>query len=119
VVNLEEVRSEIDQLLPLIREGHIWQEAEFSTMPLALRHFNDIAFSGNGEPTTYPWFSDAVQLAIEARSKSGYTPEEVKIVLITNATQLHRPQVQAGLRLLDSDCPNLDLSGLVICFYQI
>ena len=101
MINLEEARAEMDQLLPLIREGHIWQEAEFSTVPLELRRFNDIAFSGNGEPTTYPRFSEAVQLVVEARSKAGYTPEEVKIVLITNATQLHRPQVQAGLRLLD------------------
>jgi wyosine [tRNA(Phe)-imidazoG37] synthetase (radical SAM superfamily) len=101
LVNLEEIRHELDQLLRLVREGQIWQETEFSTVPLELQRLNDIAFSGDGEPTTYPRFSEAVQLAIEARAGVGYTPEEVKIVLITNATQLHRPQVQAGLRLLD------------------
>lgn len=100
-VNLEEARYELDRLLAMARDGRIWEEVEFSDTPPALRRLNDIAFSGDGEPTTYPHFAEAVQMAIEARDSAGFAPEEVKIVLITNATQLHRPRVQEGLRLMD------------------
>ncbi len=100
-VDLNEARYELDQLLTMARDGQIWQEAEFKDVPPALRRLNDIAFSGDGEPTTYHRFDEAVQMAIEARAAAGYRPEEVKLVLITNATQFHRPKVQAGLRLLD------------------
>ena len=100
-VNLEEARYELDKLLAMARDGRIWEEPEFKDTPPALRRLNDIAFSGDGEPTTYPHFADAVRMVIEARAAAGYAPEEVKIVLITNATQLHRPRVQEGLRLMD------------------
>lgn len=102
VVNLEEARYELDRLLALAHSGAIWQETEFSSTHPELRRLNDLAFSGDGEPTTYPRFDEAVQMAIEARAAAGYAPAEVKIVLITNATQLHRPKVQQGLRLMDA-----------------
>lgn len=100
-VNLEEARYELDRLLAMARDGQIWEEPEFKDTPSALRRLNDIAFSGDGEPTTYPHFAGAVRMALEARTAAGYAPQEVKIVLITNATQLHRPRVQEGLRLMD------------------
>ncbi len=101
VVNLEEGRYELEKLLRLARSGEIWQEPEFQDAGPDLRRVNDIAFSGDGEPTTFPRFDEAVQMVIEARAAADFAPEEVKIVLITNATQLHREQVQAGLRLMD------------------
>jgi len=102
LVNLDEASYELGQLLKLARSGAIWQEAEFSEVPPDLRRLNDIAFSGDGEPTTYPYFDKAVEMAIAARAAAGYAAEEVKLVLITNATQLQRTQVQAGLRLMDA-----------------
>jgi wyosine [tRNA(Phe)-imidazoG37] synthetase (radical SAM superfamily) len=100
-VDLEEARYELETLLKMARSGEIWQQAEFQDVPPYLRRVNDIAFSGDGEPTTYPHFPDAVRMAIEARAASGYATEEVKIVLITNATRLHRDRVKEGLRLMD------------------
>lgn len=99
-VNLEEIRLELDELLRITRNGEIWQEPEFINVAPELRRLNDIAFSGDGEPTTYPLFDQAVQVAIEARAAAGFEANEVKLVLITNATRLHRPVVKAGLRLL-------------------
>lgn len=99
-VSLEEIKEELAELLRLARSGEIWQEPEFREVAPELRRLNDIAFSGDGEPTTYPQFDQAVQVAINARAEAGYAPGEVKLVLITNATQLHRPVVKAGLRLL-------------------
>ncbi|MDB5082792.1 MAG: hypothetical protein JWP00_4716 [Chloroflexi bacterium] len=99
-VSLEEIRLELQELLRLTRSGEIWQEPEFINVAPELRRLNDIAFSGDGEPTTYPLFDQAVKAAIEARAAAGFEPSEVKLVLITNATQLHRPVVKVGLRLL-------------------
>ncbi len=99
-VNLDEMNQELTALLSLTHRGLIWQEPEFSGVAPELRRLNDIAFSGDGEPTTYPRFQEAVEVAIEARARAGYADHEVKLVLITNATQLHRPQVRAGLRRL-------------------
>ncbi len=99
-VNLEEIRLELSELLRLSHSGEIWQEPEFINVAPELRRLNDIAFSGDGEPTTYPLFDQAVQVAIEARAAAGFEPNEVKLVLITNATRLHRPVVKAGLVLL-------------------
>jgi wyosine [tRNA(Phe)-imidazoG37] synthetase (radical SAM superfamily) len=64
-----------------------------------LRRLNDIAFSVDGEPTTYPGFAQIVGdvAAIKARRQV----EEVKLVLITNATMFHRPGVQDALATLD------------------
>lgn len=102
-VSLEEIGDELFELLRMARTGEIWQEIEFRDVDPQLRRLNDIAFSGDGEPTTYPLFDRAVQVAIDARARAGFAPGEVKLVLITNATQLHRPAVKAGLRLLATD----------------
>ncbi len=98
--DLEEIRYELGELLRLARSGAIWEEPEFQDVAPGLRRLNDIAFSGDGEPTTYPQFAEAVQIAIEAREAAGYQPQAVKLVLITNATQLHRPTVRLGLHRL-------------------
>lgn len=99
-VDLAQVRQELLSLLQMTRQGTIWQEPEFSQVAPELRRLNDIAFSGDGEPTTYPQFDEAVQAAITARAEAGFAPDEVKLVLITNATMFHRPAVREGLRLL-------------------
>lgn len=102
LVDLKQVELELGQLLAMAQNGSIWQEPEFRDVPPELQRLNDIAFSGDGEPTTYPKFPQAVQLAIEARTQAGFTINEVKIVLITNATELNRERVKTGLALLDT-----------------
>jgi wyosine [tRNA(Phe)-imidazoG37] synthetase (radical SAM superfamily) len=99
-VDLLEIRRELLDLLRMAHIGDIWRESEFSETPAHLQRLNDIAFSGDGEPTTFPHFVEAVQTGIEARSEAGFEPWEVKLVLITNATRFHRPNVQEGLKLL-------------------
>lgn len=64
------------------------------------RRTNDIAFSGNGEPTTYPELAEAIQLAADL--KRSHELDEVKTVLITNASHLARPSVIRGLEVMDA-----------------
>lgn len=98
-VDLEGVRTELDHLLGLAVSGAIWNEPPFDRTPPELRRLNDVAFSGDGEPTSYPGFGDACRLAADLIR---WHNAPAKIVVITNATLLHRPEVQAALTFLET-----------------
>jgi len=72
------------------------QHAPFDTVPKAQLRINDIALSGDAEPTTLPEFSKAMEMI--ARVK----PTGVKIVLITDAGGLDRVDVKRGLEIMDA-----------------
>lgn len=72
------LRSELEALFSRIRDGSLF----------AGERVNDIAFSGDGEPTISPIFADAVEVAIDVRARLA-TPD-LKLVLITDALTLHR-----------------------------
>lgn len=65
--------------------------------PQALRQIRDIAFSGNGEPTSSPQFVQAVDIARRQRDVHGLN---IPLVLITNGSLMLRPEVQAGVKAL-------------------
>ncbi len=100
-VDMSRLREELEDMLDLVTTGKLFDTERFRETPPALRRLNDIAFSGDGEPTTFPKFFEAVQMA--AAVKALWKLPEVKLVLITNATMFHKPQVQAGLALLTSN----------------
>jgi wyosine [tRNA(Phe)-imidazoG37] synthetase (radical SAM superfamily) len=66
-------------------------------VPEGARRINDIALSGNGEPTSAAEFVQVIEL-IGTLKQELALPEEIKLVLITNGSQLHRDNVQQGLR---------------------
>jgi len=55
----------------------------------------DICFSGNGEPTLSPFFTDALTLAEEIRKE---TSPSADLVIITNGTGLLQPEVFSLLK---------------------
>ena len=65
--------------------------------PESLRQIRDIAFSGNGEPTSSPQFQQAVEIARRQRDAHGL---HIPLVLITNGSLMLRPEVQSGVRSL-------------------
>ena len=81
-------------------DGAIFNEPEFAPTPPNLRRVNDIAFSGDGEPTTCPVFAESVALVAELTQAHGLS--HIKIVLITDACYLTRPEVKKGLELMDT-----------------
>lgn len=97
-VDLAQLGVELEDMLGRVKDGSLWQEPPFDGTPAALRRLNDIAFSGDGEPTTCPLFAEAVQAVADLKTKHGL--DDVKLVLITNATQFHKPQVQDGCERL-------------------
>ncbi|REK11884.1 MAG: radical SAM protein [Planctomycetota bacterium] len=99
-VEMDALLRELDEMLRLVTTGELYQTAKFAGTPEALRRLNDIAFSGDGEPTTYRNFDEII--AACAAVKDRYGLAEVKMVLITNASMFHREPVERGLALLDA-----------------
>jgi len=68
-------------------------------VPEGMRQLVDVAFSGNGEPTSAPEFAECVEIVRRVLAQSGLN-SGLKIRLITNGSLLHRPAVQEGIRSL-------------------
>lgn len=94
-IDLVRLESELRGFLADLLEGD-WM-ARF--VPEGLRVIRDIAFSGNGEPTSAEEFPDAVALAVRLHAELGLG-EAVKLRLITNGSLLGHARVRRGIRLL-------------------
>jgi wyosine [tRNA(Phe)-imidazoG37] synthetase (radical SAM superfamily) len=94
---LDELRSTLESVI----SGTIYETLKFRDMPSHLRRLNDIAFSGDGEPTTYKNFDEIIASCAGVKREAGL--DHVKMVLITNASMFHRPHVKRGLEILDNN----------------
>jgi wyosine [tRNA(Phe)-imidazoG37] synthetase (radical SAM superfamily) len=63
-------------------------------VPPEARRINDIALSGNGEPTSAPEFAEVIELIAQLK------PVDLKLVLITNGSLMQRDTVKHGLSCL-------------------
>ena len=100
-VEMGQLLTELDDMLGLVVSGKLFRTEQFSAVPPALQRLNDIAFSGDGEPTTYKNFDEIIQSCAELKQKHGL--DSVKMVLITNASMFHRDHVQRGLEIMDAN----------------
>lgn len=98
-VDLPVLRRELNEMLVLVDSGKLFNVPPFNAAPAAYRRVNDIAFSGDGEPTACPLFLESVQAAAEI--KAAHLLDDVKLVLITDACYLTKPRVQLGLDVMD------------------
>jgi wyosine [tRNA(Phe)-imidazoG37] synthetase (radical SAM superfamily) len=83
-----------------VASGQVYEGLRFRGTPQPLRRLNDIALSGDGEPTAYANFDRVVDVCAEVRRRHGL---DVKLVLITNASLLHLPRVRRALATLDAN----------------
>ncbi|TWT92325.1 Radical SAM superfamily protein [Botrimarina colliarenosi] len=105
-VETDQLLTELRDVLRTVASGDLYQTPKFADTPAALRRLNDIAFSGDGEPTTYKNFDELMQLAADVKQEVGAefpAANEAKMVLITNASMFHRPHVERGLAILDAN----------------
>lgn len=89
--------EELREMVEIVRSGEIAQHAPFNKVPRELLRLNDIALSGDAEPTTLPNFAETISMV--ARVK----PKDAKIVLITDAGGLDRADVKRGLEIMDAN----------------
>ena len=98
-VETDRLLEELQSLLAYVNTGQLFQEPEFSDLPDAWRRVNDIAFSGDGEPTSHRNFDEISGLVADVKRQHGL--DQVKLVLITNASLFHRPRVAQALEIFD------------------
>ena len=68
-------------------------------VPEGARRINDIALSGNGEPTSAAEFVQVIELIGRIKQEINL-PELIKLVLITNGSLIQRENVRQGLKLM-------------------
>jgi len=100
-MDVPRLREELEDMLDQVQSGELFKTERFRATPPALRRLNDIAFAGDGKPTTCPEFGEAVAQVAQVRRQRGL--EAVKLVLITNASRLHHPPVRQALEVLDAN----------------
>lgn len=92
-IDLALLEHELRSLLTTLSDG----DYSLSDLPPEARQVVDVAFSGNGEPTSAREFPAAV--AVVGRVLDDLLPS-VPIRLITNGSLLGRKKVQEGIRLI-------------------
>ena len=92
-IDLALLAEELRALLNDIVHGDFMQRE----VPESVRSLMDIAFSGNGEPTSAVEFPQAIDIAIALMQELNLLPT-VKLRLITNGSLLHRSAVRAGIQ---------------------
>lgn len=92
-IDLDLLERELAGFLETALHGDFMQQQ----VPPEARRLMDIAFSGNGEPTSSAEFAGAVERV--ARMLQHFSLD-LPPRLITNGSLLHRPDVQSGIRRL-------------------
>lgn len=94
-IDLDRLERELAGFLDDALHGDFMQRQ----VPPEARRLMDIAFSGNGEPTSAPEFAAAVG-RVGAQLERFELRGKLMLRLITNGSLLHRPEVQDGIRQL-------------------
>ncbi|MDR2881631.1 MAG: radical SAM protein [Azoarcus sp.] len=94
-IDLARLESELRAFLTALCRGD-WL---LHNAPEGARVLRDIAFSGNGEPTSAVEFADAVALAARLHGEFDFGPS-VALRLITNGSLLGQARVREGIRRL-------------------
>jgi len=94
-VDRELLLRELDALLNLAAEGVLWELPPFNTVAPEHRRVCDIAFSGDGEPTSYGGLSELIDAVADCRDSHGFS--DTPLVLITNASLFQKPKVLDAL----------------------
>lgn len=89
---------ELQHLLAMALDGRLQSVPSLRAMPAELARLRHVALSGDGEPTLCPNFHEAVQGVLHVRALGDFP--FFKVVLVSNATGLDRPEVQQGLHAL-------------------
>ncbi len=94
-IDLTVLAQELDFLLNDLLHGDFMQRYVAEND----RHLKDIAFAGNGEPTSAKEFPQVLQIVEQALHKFDLLGK-IKVCLITNGSLIDKPEVLASLKTL-------------------
>lgn len=94
-IDLDRLERELTDFLDAAVNGDFMARQ----VPPEARRLMDVAFSGNGEPTSAPEFAAAVGRVGQVLERFGLRGK-LMLRLITNGSLLHRPEVAEGIRLI-------------------
>lgn len=94
-IDLDRLERELTDFLEDALHGDFMQRQ----VPPEARQLMDIAFSGNGEPTSAPEFAEAIGRVAKVLEHFGLR-NKLMVRLITNGSLMYRPEVQRGIKLL-------------------
>ena len=100
-IDLEIVAAELDAILQAEKDGSLYNDPPFHVLAQEERGVRDIAFSGDGEPTIFPHFEEAVRIAADARRR--FNLDSTRLLLLTNAAYLNKPGVRTALAVMDEN----------------
>jgi wyosine [tRNA(Phe)-imidazoG37] synthetase (radical SAM superfamily) len=94
-VDFDLLTYELRSMLKQIVQGDFMQ----THVTEVYRHLEDIAFSGNGEPTSAKEFPKAISI-VESILKEFNLLNNIKVRVITNGSMIHKPAVLNGIKHL-------------------
>jgi len=95
-VDIPLLEKELRGFLSDLLHGSFMRE----NVPPEARRLNDIALSGNGEPTSAAEFEHVIELIGRVMDEFGLNGT-IKLVLITNGSLIHRPAVRNGIKKMN------------------
>lgn len=95
LIDIKQLKNELELSLKDILHGTFLE----THVDVAHRVLKDIAFSGNGEPTSSTQFCDVLD-CLENVLNDKQLSGKIKIRLITNGSQLNKPYVKKGIQHL-------------------
>jgi wyosine [tRNA(Phe)-imidazoG37] synthetase (radical SAM superfamily) len=99
-IDSPQMLQELAATLQLVTSNGLYESDKFRATPPAMRRLTDIAFSGDGEPTTHRNFDEIVAAVADVRDAHGLA--ETPLVLITNASMFQRDHVRRALQIFDA-----------------
>src|SRR3984893_13026247 len=100
-VEMSQLLEELEHTLRLVASGELFEHPQFKDTPEQFRRVNDLAFSGDGEPTTNRNFDEIIGACASPKRRLGL--DAVRMLLITNASMFHGAHVERGLAILDQN----------------
>ncbi len=94
-IDLARLESELESMLHWILRGDFIA----NHAPEGLQRLNDLCLSGNGESTLAPEFLTVCEIIARLRQRCA-VPQAVKTILISNGSEMHKAEIQQGLRII-------------------
>lgn len=94
-----------DTRLPEASEVHEALETKLKQLATEGTPVDSITFSGDGESTIHPGFPQIIDDTLQLRDR--YYPK-AKVSVLSNATQVHRPEIFRALKKVDNPIMKID-----------